>query len=156
MNQHATVCTCLPGATLWLAPPTAGTAPAGATGPAPAVPAVAPDAAGAGHDAGAAALAERLRGEHRRVEVLEGTAGLGSPGDTAAAGVLRTGLVAEILARNGIAVLVTGVAPDERALASVRERHREGGVPFLTLPSDGSTDELYAALVANGLAIQAS
>jgi adenylylsulfate kinase len=105
---------------------------------------------------GAAALAERLRAQHRRVEVLDGAVGLGAPGDTAAAAVLRTGLVAEILARNGIAVLVTGLAPDERALASVRERHREGGVPFLTLPPGGSPDELYAALVANDLVRQAS
>ncbi|MGD9483606.1 adenylyl-sulfate kinase, partial [Streptomyces sp. TRM70308] len=99
-------CTCLPGATVWLT----GLPSAGKTTIA--------------HE-----LAGRLRAEGRRVEVLDGdevrsslSAGLGFSRAERDTHVRRVGLVAEVLARNGVIALAPVIAPFADSRAAVRER----------------------------------
>jgi adenylylsulfate kinase len=82
-------------------------------------------------------LAGRLRAAGRRVEVLDGdeirrflSAGLGFSREDRNTNVQRIGLVAEILARNGIVVLVPVIAPYADSRAAVRERHARSGACF--------------------------
>lgn len=114
MEERA-ICTCRPGATVWL------------TG----LPS-------AGKTTIAYALAERLRAEGRRVEVLDGdeirellSAGLGFSREDRHTNVQRIGLVAEVLARNGITTLVPVIAPYAGSREAVRERHAGSGTPYL-------------------------
>ncbi|MFJ4620716.1 adenylyl-sulfate kinase [Streptomyces sp. NPDC088812] len=66
------------------------------------------------------AAAERLRGAGHRVAVLD------------ADDVQRVGLTAEVLARNGVIVLVSStVAPYPDSSDVVRERHGKSGTHFL-------------------------
>lgn len=109
MTAHRPFCTCWPGATVWLT---------GLPG------------ADADRTTVARALARRLEAEGRRVHVLDGdeTVALFGPGTGPAprhrlADVRRVGLVAEVLARNGVLALVPLAAPDARDMAAVRERH---------------------------------
>ncbi|MFF7049659.1 adenylyl-sulfate kinase [Streptomyces griseorubiginosus] len=111
-NVH---CTCWPGATVWLT----GLPSAGKTTIA--------------HE-----LAERLRAEGRRVEVLDGdeirsflSAGLGFSRADRDTNVQRIGLVAETLARNGIVALVPVIAPYADSRAKVRARHDRSGTACL-------------------------
>ncbi|MFC5725039.1 adenylyl-sulfate kinase, partial [Streptomyces gamaensis] len=108
-------CTCWPGATVWL------------TG----LPS-------AGKTTIARAVAERLRGEGRRVEILDGdenrallSAGLGFSRADRDTNVQRVGLMAEVLARNGVLVLVPVIAPYADAREAVRKRHAGAGTPFV-------------------------
>ncbi|MFI9062450.1 hypothetical protein ACIGQE_11315 [Streptomyces sp. NPDC053429] len=126
-----TVCTCLPGATLWLN--------------------------GALWHAAAEELADRLRGgHHRRVEVLD-PADSAVPGESGRAAAERIGLVAEILARHGILAVVT--APDGAAadLDRVRLRHRRADTAFLEMPTPGpgaaapTVDVLLALMAEHAL-----
>jgi adenylylsulfate kinase len=78
----------------------------------------------------AQALASRLTREGNRVEVLDGdeirtflSAGLGFTREDRDTNVQRIGLVAEVLARNGILVLVPVIAPYEDSREAVRKRH---------------------------------
>ncbi len=85
------------------------------------------------------ALAERLRDEgQQRVEILDGdevreflSKGLGWSREDRATNILRIGWVAELLARNGVTVLVAAVSPYADIRDKVRARHAEGGTPFL-------------------------
>ncbi|MET9291469.1 adenylyl-sulfate kinase [Streptomyces sp. NPDC003077] len=84
------------------------------------------------------ALAERLRGEGRRVEVLDGdeireflTAGLGFSREDRHTNVQRIGFVAELLASNGVTVLVPVIAPYADSRDAVRKRHQEADTPYL-------------------------
>ncbi|TSB31481.1 adenylyl-sulfate kinase [Streptomyces benahoarensis] len=86
----------------------------------------------------ARALADRLRAEGRRVEVLDGdeirtflSAGLGFTRADRDTNVQRIGFVAELLARNGITTLVPVIAPYADSRTAVRERHRAEGTPYL-------------------------
>ncbi|MFE3742838.1 adenylyl-sulfate kinase, partial [Streptomyces sp. NPDC059134] len=114
MEQQA-ICTCWPGATVWLT----GLPSAGKTTLA--------------HE-----LAGRMRDDGRRVEVLDGdeirtflSAGLGFSRADRHANVQRVGLVAEVLARNGILALVPVIAPYADSREAVRERHRSSDTPYL-------------------------
>ncbi|MGW0564851.1 adenylyl-sulfate kinase [Streptomyces sp. NPDC003016] len=114
MEQQA-ICTCRPGATVWLT----GLPSAGKTTLA--------------HE-----LAGRLRGEGRRVEVLDGdeirsflSAELGFSREDRHANVQRIGLVAEVLARNGITTLVPVIAPYADSREAVRKRHQSSDTPYL-------------------------
>lgn len=114
MEQQA-ICTCRPGATVWLT----GLPSAGKTTLA--------------HE-----LAERLRGDGRRVEVLDGdeirsflSAGLGFSRTDRHTNVQRIGLVAEALARNGITTLVPVIAPYADSREAVRQRHQGSSTPYL-------------------------
>ncbi|KWW99995.1 Adenylyl-sulfate kinase [Carbonactinospora thermoautotrophica] len=86
----------------------------------------------------ARALADRLRSEGHRVEVLDGdemrqflTAGLGFSREDRDVNVRRIGYVAELLARNGVKALVPVIAPYADTRKAVRARHEEAGVPFV-------------------------
>ncbi|UUS33557.1 MULTISPECIES: adenylyl-sulfate kinase [Streptomyces] len=84
------------------------------------------------------ALAERLRAEGRRVEVLDGdevreflSAGLGFGRADRDTNVRRIGFVAELLASNGVQVLVPVIAPYADSREAVRKRHRREGTPYV-------------------------
>lgn len=86
----------------------------------------------------ALALAERLRQEGERVEVLDGdevrtnlTADLGFSRSDRIENVRRIGYVAHLLARNGVTVLVPVIAPYAESREAVRARHRSTATPFL-------------------------
>ncbi len=83
-------------------------------------------------------LAGRLRAEGRRVEVLDGdeirefiSAGLGFGREDRHTNVQRIGFVAELLARNGVTVLVPVIAPYADSREAVRKRHRAHGTGYL-------------------------
>lgn len=82
-------------------------------------------------------LAARLREQGRRVEVLDGdeireflSAGLGFSREDRHTNVQRIGFVAELLARNGVTVLVPVIAPYADSRDAVRERHTANGTPY--------------------------
>ncbi|MFI1799278.1 adenylyl-sulfate kinase [Streptomyces sp. NPDC020379] len=86
----------------------------------------------------AKALAERLRGEGHRVEVLDGdeireflSAGLGFSRADRDTHVRRIGLIAEVLARNGVKSIVPVIAPYADSREAVRERHGASGTAYL-------------------------
>jgi adenylylsulfate kinase len=85
----------------------------------------------------AQALADRLRATHHRAEVLDGdeiriafSDSLGYSRDDRDTNVRRIGLVAEILARNGVIAVVPVIAPYACSRAAVRERHARSGTPY--------------------------
>ncbi|MER7487028.1 adenylyl-sulfate kinase [Streptomyces sp. NPDC126497] len=117
MKHPSPYCTCWPGGTVWL------------TG----LPS-------AGKSTIAGELARRLTPQGRRVEVLDGdenrallTADLGFSREDRFANVQRVGLIAEILARNGILALVPVIAPYADAREAVRKRHEQSGTPYLEI-----------------------
>ncbi|MCQ4083099.1 adenylyl-sulfate kinase [Streptomyces sp. RB6PN25] len=84
------------------------------------------------------ALAERLRGDGHRVEVLDGdeireflSAGLGFTAEDRHTNVQRIGFVAELLASNGVKALVPVIAPYGRSREAVRKRHEAAGTTYL-------------------------
>lgn len=92
----------------------------------------------AGKSTIALALADRLRREGHRVEVLDGdevrrnlTADLGFSREDRIENVRRVGFVASLLARNGVKVLCPVIAPYAESRLWVRERHRETGARYL-------------------------
>jgi adenylylsulfate kinase len=92
----------------------------------------------AGKSTIALALAERLRGEGHRVELLDGddlrahlTADLGFTRKDRDTNVQRVGFVARLLARNGVIVLVPVIAPYAAARALVRSEHDADGTAFV-------------------------
>ncbi|MGX2993837.1 adenylyl-sulfate kinase [Streptomyces sp. JNUCC 64] len=83
-------------------------------------------------------LAGRLRADGHRVEVLDGdeireflSAGLGFDRADRHTNVQRIGFVAELLARNGVLVLVPVIAPYADSRQAVRERHAKADTPYL-------------------------
>ena len=86
----------------------------------------------------ALALAERLRAEGHRVEILDGdeirtflSAGLGFSPEDRDTNIQRIGFVAELLASNGVKVLAPVIAPYAASRAAVATRHAEQGTPYL-------------------------
>lgn len=86
----------------------------------------------------ALALAERLRAEGHRVEILDGdeirtflSAGLGFSPEDRDTNIQRIGFVAELLASNGVKVLAPVIAPYAASRAAVAARHAEQGTPYL-------------------------
>jgi len=84
------------------------------------------------------ALAERLRGDGHRVEVLDGdeireflSSGLGFTREDRHTNVQRIGFVAELLAGNGVKVLVPVIAPYADSREAVRKRHQARGAVYL-------------------------
>ncbi|MFF3763492.1 adenylyl-sulfate kinase [Streptomyces sp. NPDC001922] len=84
------------------------------------------------------ALAERLRGEGHRTEVLDGdeireflSAGLGFTREDRHTNVQRIGFVAELLASHGVKALVPVIAPYTDSREAVRKRHQAEGTPYL-------------------------
>lgn len=83
-------------------------------------------------------VAARLRLERCGVEVLDGdiirthlSRGLGYSREDRAINIKRIGFVAEMLARNGVIVLVAAIAPHADVRETVRATHAEGGTPFV-------------------------
>ncbi|NHI06375.1 adenylylsulfate kinase [Streptomyces sp. KO7888] len=83
-------------------------------------------------------LADRLREEGRRVELLDGdeireflSAGLGFDRADRDTNVQRIGFVAELLARNGVTALVPVIAPYADSRDAVRERHEANGTAYV-------------------------
>ncbi|GAA0371430.1 adenylyl-sulfate kinase [Streptomyces blastmyceticus] len=86
----------------------------------------------------AKALAERLRGEGHRVEVLDGdeirefiSAGLGFSRADRNTNVQRIGLISEVLARNGVKSIVPVIAPYADSREAVRKRHEGSDTAYL-------------------------
>ncbi|MBY8885778.1 adenylyl-sulfate kinase [Streptomyces sp. PTM05] len=84
------------------------------------------------------ALADRLRGEGHRVEVLDGdeireflSAGLGFSREDRHVNVQRIGFVAELLASHGVKALVPVIAPYADSREAVRKRHEAAGTRYL-------------------------
>jgi adenylyl-sulfate kinase len=101
---------------------------------------------GAGKSALARALAERLNGAGRPVEILDGdevrttiSRGLGFTKEDRDTNVERIGYVARLLARNGVAVLVAAVSPYRDARDRVKAQHE---APFFEVFVDCSIEEL--------------
>jgi adenylylsulfate kinase len=83
-------------------------------------------------------LAERLRENGQRVQVLDGdevraalSAELGFSKEDRDTNVRRVGYVAELLAAHGVTVLVPVIAPYAVSRDAVRQRHAALGVPYL-------------------------
>ena len=94
----------------------------------------------AGKSSIAVQLATRLRAEARRTEVLDGeeiraflAAGLGFSPEDRDTRVRRIGMVAEVLARNGVLVLVPVIAPYRSTREAVRLRHDLGRIPYIEI-----------------------
>ena len=92
----------------------------------------------AGKTTVALALADRLRGDGHRVEVLDGdeireflSAGLGFSREDRHTNVQRIGFVAELLASHGVKVLVPVIAPYADSREAVRKRHQAAGTAYL-------------------------
>jgi adenylylsulfate kinase len=86
----------------------------------------------------ALALADRLRAEGRRVEVLDGdefrthlSAGLGFSRDDRHIQGTRIAFVAELLARNGVVALVPVIAPYADTRAAARTLHDRQSTAYL-------------------------
>ncbi|WP_327288216.1 adenylyl-sulfate kinase [Streptomyces sp. NBC_01198] len=86
----------------------------------------------------ATALADTLRAQGRRVEVLDGdeireflSAGLGFSREDRHTNVQRIGFVAELLASHGVLVLVPVIAPYADSREAVRKRHQAQGTGYL-------------------------
>ncbi|AZM56223.1 adenylyl-sulfate kinase [Streptomyces sp. WAC 01529] len=83
-------------------------------------------------------LAGLLREQGRRVEVLDGdeireflSAGLGFSRADRHTNVQRIGFVSELLARNGVLVLVPVIAPFADSREAVRARHQAAGTGYV-------------------------
>ncbi|MGP4050712.1 adenylyl-sulfate kinase [Streptomyces sp. 2A115] len=83
-------------------------------------------------------LADRLRDEGHRVEVLDGdeirtflTAGLGFSREDRHTNVQRIGFLADMLARNGVKTLVPVIAPYADSREAVRKRHQASGAAYI-------------------------
>jgi adenylylsulfate kinase len=86
----------------------------------------------------AAELAERLRAEGHRVEILDGdeireflSAGLGFGREDRHTNVTRIGFVAELLASNGVKALVPVIAPYADSREAVRKRHQAASTAYV-------------------------
>ncbi|MFF5563907.1 adenylyl-sulfate kinase [Streptomyces sp. NPDC012623] len=84
------------------------------------------------------ALADRLRTEGHRVEVLDGdeireflSAGLGFSRADRLTNVTRIGFVAELLASNGVKALVPVIAPYADSREAVRAHHEKAATRYL-------------------------
>ncbi|MFC9267976.1 adenylyl-sulfate kinase [Streptomyces zhihengii] len=83
-------------------------------------------------------LAALLRAEGKRVELLDGdeireflSAGLGFSREDRHVNVQRIGFVAELLASNGVLVLVPVIAPYADSRDAVRKRHQQEGTAYV-------------------------
>jgi adenylylsulfate kinase len=111
----------------------------------------------------ALALAERLRREGHRVEVLDGdeirtflSAGLGFTREDRHTNVQRIGFVAELLASHGVKALVPVIAPYADSRKAVRKRHETAGTPYLEVHVAAPVEVCSARDVKGLYALQAA
>jgi adenylylsulfate kinase len=88
----------------------------------------------------ASAVAEYLRGQGHRVELLDGdelrrglTSDLGFSKQDRDTNVHRIGFVAGLLARNGVKALVPVIAPYRAGRDAVRALHENAGTPYVEI-----------------------
>jgi adenylylsulfate kinase len=88
----------------------------------------------------ASAVAEYLRGQGHRVELLDGdelrrglTSDLGFSKQDRETNVHRIGFVAGLLARNGVKALVPVIAPYRAGRDAVRALHEDAGTPYVEI-----------------------
>lgn len=93
--------------------------------------------------AAAYALAERLLTEHRRVEVLDRFHGPAMDAE-------HTGLIAEVLARNGIVAIVP-CSPE--GIAAVRARHEASGTRYVEVCVAGRDSPQDSAAAVHSLLV---
>ncbi|HVE99522.1 MAG TPA: adenylyl-sulfate kinase [Mycobacteriales bacterium] len=120
----------------------------------------------AGKSSVAEGLADRLRADGHRVEVLDGNVvreflsrGLGFSRTDRDANILRIGFVADLLARNGVKAICASIAPYDEIRRQVRAMHDTSGTAFLQVyvatPVDVCSERdvrgLYAAQRAGEL-----
>ncbi|TCC06326.1 adenylyl-sulfate kinase [Kribbella soli] len=104
----------------------------------------------AGKSTVARAAAEVLARRGHRVEILDGDeirAVFGSSGFDRAArdeNVRRIGWLAELLARNGVTVLVASIAPYRETRDQVRASHERAGLPFVEVHAAASVESCVA------------
>ena len=118
---------------------------------------------GAGKSTIANALADELRGQGRKVEILDGdivrenlSKGLGFSKEDRDINIRRIGFVADLLTRNGVVVLVAAISP----YREVRDECRAMIGRFLEVHVDCTLDELtrrdvkglYAKAIAGEIA----
>ncbi|MCP3755567.1 adenylyl-sulfate kinase [Streptomyces sp. TBY4] len=114
----------------------------------------------------ATGLAERLRAEGHRVQVLDGdevraalSAELGFSKEDRDTNVRRIGFVAGLLAAHGVTVLVPVIAPYAMSREAVRDQHAAQGIPYLEVHvatpleicADRDVKSLYAKQAAGEL-----
>ncbi|GAA0499455.1 adenylyl-sulfate kinase [Streptomyces olivaceiscleroticus] len=120
----------------------------------------------AGKSTIAVGLAERLRAEGHRVQVLDGdevraalSAELGFSKEDRDTNVRRIGYVAGLLAEHGVTVLVPVIAPYAVSRAAVRELHAARSLPYIEVHvatpvevcADRDVKSLYAKQAAGEL-----
>lgn len=120
----------------------------------------------AGKSTIAQGLAGALRGEGRRVQVLDGdevrvhlSAGLGFSKEDRDTNVRRIGFVAQLLSAHGVIVLVPVIAPYASSRGAVRDWHAERGTRYLEVHiatpvevcSERDVKGLYARQAAGSL-----
>ena len=92
----------------------------------------------AGKSSIAEGLADRLRADGHRVEVLDGNVvreflsrGLGFSREDRDANILRIGFVADLLARNGVKAICASIAPYDDVRRQIRRMHERSGADFV-------------------------
>ncbi len=115
---------------------------------------------GAGKSTVGTAVAQELRAQGRRVEILDGdelrdalSPGLGFTREDRNTHVGRVGYLARLLARNGVVAVVPVIAPYADARRAVAEAHANDGTPYVEVFVSTGADEcarrdvkgLYAA-----------
>jgi adenylylsulfate kinase len=97
------------------------------------------------------ALAPELRARGRRVEVLDGdivrthlSKGLGFSREDRDTNILRIGFVADLLARNGVAVITAAISPYRETRDACRAMVEADGVPFIEAHVAASLEECEA------------
>jgi adenylylsulfate kinase len=109
------------------------------------------------------AVAQVLRRDGHRVEVLDGdavretlSAGLGFSRADRETNIDRIGYVAELLARNGVLVLASVISPYAAARDRVRARHARSATPFFEVHVATPVEECAARDVKGLYAKQAA
>ena len=105
---------------------------------------------GAGKTTTVRALRDQIEA-HRQVEILDGDelrstlcSDLGFSKADRDANVARTGYVARLLARHGVAVLVAAISPYRDARREVRDAAWSEGIPFIEVFVDASLETVIA------------
>lgn len=103
---------------------------------------------GAGKTTIAYAVAERVDGNGRPIEILDGddlrdhlSPGLGFSKEDRDAHVTRVGYLARLLARNGVLAVVPVIAPYEEVREAIRAEHEAEGTAYLQVYVSTSVEE---------------